>query len=379
MVERIKVFCNVQETLNENMTVKELVQSKTRTCNSYKRLKECLRQQRAQLRAIKARQRKAKRQQMSDSAGTPTATSSSDVTETSSDEDCFVTNLAYCYYCDCRDAQIQRHYKRKHSQEPEVAEILALPASESKLRRKKMIALRNKGNWLKGKRNLKTGNPSELVQTYVRTDGSQPKSKMVICQYCHKALSTHYIAKHLKSGRCVEIDESNDQEIQEMPGRDFVRSARRESFVDIDDEDAKDVLMTMNDDDTTRLIRSDPQLRHYFYWLVEKYKRQGCWRTLKGKARDCARFLLFVRQQTESSSQKLSSIWDCLQPQNWSQVKKLCIEWAGIDDEGSMVLASRPKRAGEVLFECCDRAHNEAIAQGVKEDMDLLKRWKQLA
>ena len=372
MSEIVKTFCNVQETVNQAMTVKELVNSKKKVTNAYKRLKSCGRQQRAQLKANKARQRKEKRQQ--DHTGTTSSSSSSSVA-TSSDDDMYVTNMAYCLFCDARDAQIQRHYKKYHADEPDVKEIIDISDTEEgrKEKRKKMAALRSRGNWLKGKRKLKTGAPSELVPVYVRSDGGEPKSKMVICRYCHKPLSSQYIAKHMKSGRCVGINERNDKEVEDMGGRDFVRSGRRETFVEVDDEAAKDVLMTMNDDSVTQLIRSDPLIRHYFVWLVEKYHRNGCCRTLKAKARDAARFLLFVRESSE-----LSDMSQVLHPENWSLVRKLCLKWAGTDEHGTLKLASRPKRAGEVLAECCDRYHNLAISKGDATEMDKCKRWKKL-
>ena len=69
---------------------------------------------------------------------------------------------------------------------------------------------------------------------------------------------------------------------------------------------------------------------------------------------------------------------DVLNPENWALVRKLCLKWAGFDQEGTLKLASRPKRAGEVLLECCDRLQNAAISKGDATEMDRCKRWKKL-
>ncbi|XP_066935444.1 uncharacterized protein, partial [Clytia hemisphaerica] len=274
-----------------------------------------------------------------------------------------------CVFCSVKRRKIDRHLRDVHSEESEVAEILAIKYDRTdsvKLRKKKKRLrkigwnrLRKKGNFLHNNEVLKNGRGFFIPEK--RPTKDQSHTNYLFCEFCLAAYSKRDLRKHLK--RCTEKPTGY------IVGKRVQSSASMFMFTPPSASDSlKNVMERMIVDDVSRCVKSDSLIIEYGNKMCLRLRMEGDQQHhISNKMRELARLVI----ETRKCCDQVSSLQDVLMPKNFNFVIEAVTELAGWnEDEGCMETPSIGIKLGHSLKRCSLILK----ARGIRENIHSLKK-----
>ena len=362
-------YCDTTEIYLPTWPTHQISSEKRKLLGVYKRTKSTL----LQMKSVLRRRRKRDRPDTSESSHDceTESESESELSDEHGEVELRESRYNVCTFCHEFHAQLYRHIRRCHGDEPEVAEILDLADCPEKknIYEAKLKLLKHRGNFEHNQK-LSSLEESKKVNIY-KFDNKQAKHKKTCCPYCKRELSEQYLSKHVKD-RCPvrELMKEEGSVTEQISGRGCRRAGRYEELDDIEDKRARKILARMQVDDIRETIRSDADLKLFFLWQCFRYPRDDDIDTIRNKIRTLARFLHHMQDITD-----ILTIHDCCMPRNFEAVLNGFRSFAGLTADNKLVHPSLAKHSGEFLFECCQRISSLASRRGDEELERETERW----
>nr|XP_046274081.1 uncharacterized protein LOC124074833 isoform X2 [Scatophagus argus] len=267
------------------------------------------------------------------------------------------SNKNYCYVCGKAQSKISRHLFRHRDEEPEIAEVFALPLF-SKKRNMLLDKLRSRGNYRHNQEVLKTCR-GELKVRRRKSNMSVSAETFALCLFCKAMYSRKDMWRHMR--KCSSRKSSTPSARGRSKVLALVAAAESTDPEEVSSELQK-ILKTMKKDEITSVVMNDPhilQLARCLYRSNERKTRK--YDSISQRLRLMARLLLTLRKNS------ISSIEEAIKPQNFSKVVEAVRELAGFNEEKNSwdrpsimtKLGNSLKKVGDINF-----------ARALKEEAD---------
>lgn len=262
----------------------------------------------------------------------------------------------YCYICGKSAIKISRHLFTHRNEEPDIAEVFALPLY-SKERSRLLDKLRKKGNYRHNVEVLKTSCGELRVnrQTHNMPTGVQD---FALCLYCKGLYMRTDLRRHMQ--RCASKKSVTTLTSRRSKVLSMVATTEPCDTNEVS-SDVKHLVKSLKKDEITSLVASDPLIlqlaQHSWHGSESKTKTENTTQ----KMRIMGRLLFLLKKES------LHSLEEAFRPQNFSKVVEAVRKLAGFCVETKS--CHRPSvllKLGSTLRKIGDIK----LARALKEDAD---------
>lgn len=257
-----------------------------------------------------------------------------------------------CVFCGDLLANVPRHMKAFHDDEPQVRDILLISnkTPEGKRRiRNKWGMLVNKGDFQHNQNVKKTGQ-GQLIVKY----RNEKKKEMGHCPFCFAMYSITELWRHKKN--CAGYTEKKNE--KSTPS--VLKESRRLHYTYVtENEYVQKMLGSMKQDSEVDIIRSEPLLIKWAEKMVDSVDKKqfsSKKRAPSQKLRQMARFVRKCREESE-----IKSLEECFEPQNFDTVKRVVQLCGKQDADGEYASPSVVQRLSTYLKHVANIANSQAI------------------
>jgi len=262
--------------------------------------------------------------------------------------------LHSCIYCSKMYARISRHYTQVHSQEMDIAKILAL-SKKSKERKGMWTKIVNKGNFNHNIEVMKN-QQGVVIPKYRPRKNQDSMTKYIPCKYCLGMFVSTDLWKHARKCKC-----SDDTQKRKSGYGEMVQSGKLLlPVIGSDHQLYINILTKMRNDAITRAVENDDLILLFGKRLYDKnghniHQHQY----ISQRLRELGRFLLQMREMYPTSSFTMSS---CLLPCNWDKLLLGVRGVAGYNEETHVYdVPSLPLKLGHSLSKCAKILKMQAL------------------
>lgn len=277
-----------------------------------------------------------------------------------------------CFFCDkLLYGKMKRHLEKMHSNEPEVAKLMALSSKES---RRGFIQLANRGNFKHNASVLNAGEGSLIVRR-------RPSKQMhnsddyLPCEHClglflKRDLWRHVAKCPVKPSAISTLSKNTKSRSSVISvSRMVLEGATHSDQVIVSEQFREDILDRMRFDTLTRRARNDILIMRYGSSLHHRHGRQRV-HDVSQQMRQLARLLIEVRFEGDAAEQHVT-LDRCLNGSHFDNVleatERLCKR--EIDSDSGRPLFKNPSlglKIGHILVKCADIKKGMAIRVGDK-------------
>lgn len=240
---------------------------------------------------------------------------------------------------------LTRHMQRKHGEEIEVAQFLALKKGSNE--RKKLIdQLRKRGNFFNNISDMPKMKPVRRPNQF----SEQPQATDYLpCTFCYGLYKKNYLRRHTK---VCSLKKNSVEGTQ----RRKVQAESQSLLVAFESEYTKlveQVFPRMAPDNISLVVKNDPLIRAFGTRYLKCHKEKHLITVVSNKMRELGRFLMAMRQNCDT----LLTLQDCLTPNLFDNIIKSTKQIAGYDSKtDSFGAPSLVLKIGTSLKQCCDIA-----------------------
>ena len=262
-----------------------------------------------------------------------------------------------CFFCEKMFSRISRHYEQVHSNETDVARILAL-TKKSKERKHMWASLVNKGNFNHNYEVIKKGR-GVIIAKYCPRKGVEKDTSMYLpCSLCLGIYSKNDLWRHQKTctANCKrENIESESKRLRGKPiqdGKLLLPPKGTEQFYE-------HILSKMRDDEVKKIVESDQLIMNFGEKLFEKVgTKVHQHQYVSQRLRELARLILEMREF------KINDLETSLQPLNWEKIILGVRKVAGFDTGTDRYkIPTLCLKIGHSLQKCAKILKTKAIIQ----------------
>jgi len=250
-----------------------------------------------------------------------------------------------CIFCEEQVTNLTRHMQRKHGEEIEVAQFLALKKGSNE--RKKLIdQLRKRGNFFNNISDMPKMKPVRRPNQF----SEQPQATDYLpCTFCYGLYKKNYLRRHTK---VCSLKKNSVEGTQ----RRKVQAESQSLLVAFESEYTKlveQVFPRMAPDNISLVVKNDPLIRAFGTRYLKCHKEKHLITVVSNKMRELGRFLMAMRQNCDT----LLTLQDCLTPNLFDNIIKSTKQIAGYDSKtDSFGAPSLVLKIGTSLKQCCDIA-----------------------
>ena len=259
-----------------------------------------------------------------------------------------------CKYCLKPQSKLPRHLQRKHSDESEVAQIMAMPL-RSKRRKMFLQKLLNDGNYNHNVEVLRT-NTGEIIPSK-RPAYSVAHSNFIPCEYCKAMFMRNNLWKHVKTCAFKPDSQTSTADGHHQARGSLLLPFSPDASVGL----KRDILSVMHQDDVTTALRLDSLIMKFGSRLHFKHGHlPHRWQYIRDRLRQMGRLLVKMRKLMA-----VKCLTDCLVPEHFASVVKSVRSISGFDEETHMYTTpSLALKIGHSLKECVRIEINSCTVQG---------------
>lgn len=279
-------------------------------------------------------------------------------------KECSYTSKNYCYACGKGYAKIARHLLTHADEEPEIAEIVALPKN-SKERRKLLDKLRIRGNYEHNQDVFKKKCGKLKMKRLPLTKSTMKISAKthIYCLFCKCLLRRDDAWRHV--ARCASKTAANS-----------ATDDKRRVLGEIGPTVWK-MLLKMQPEETAKAVQSDYLLLQLSAGLIRKYGFRYDY--IRQRLGEMGRLLIALQEKS------VFSFEDAVKPKNFYKVVKAVKEMAGFDEKMqsydkpslALKLGHSLKKIGTIVL--AGVGGNEQMMKDTKKFMKLCaEEWSEL-
>ncbi|XP_028985935.1 uncharacterized protein LOC114843500 [Betta splendens] len=260
------------------------------------------------------------------------------------------SSINYCYICGKAQTKFARHL-RTHKTHVEIERIFSLP-KKSKVRKRQLEKVRNRGNFQHNAEVLQSGMGSLKVKRKTKT--GHAIGKFIHCMYCKGLYIRKELWRHVK--RCPEKPEVDDL-LNEVTGKKKVlgfASAVESGPIQKISSGVWKLLGAMRDDDVTSVVRNDVCILQFAQSLFNRHGQDTTkYEYMRQKLREVGRLLLCLRKDFS-----VQNIEDAIRPANFHRVIEGVKKLSGFDEEThSYQTPSLALKLGHILNRIAEIIH----------------------
>jgi hypothetical protein len=277
-----------------------------------------------------------------------------------------------CFFCDkLLHGKLKRHLQKIHSNEPEVAKLLALSSTEDS--RKGFVELANRGNF-KHNASVLSAKEGSLIVRRRPSNQTHKSDEYLPCQYCLGLFLKRDLWRHVgkcpfKTSSAALSNNTKNRSTVTAASRMLLEGATVSDQVIVSQPFQNDILDRMRFDRLTRRARNDIIIMKYGSSLYHRHGRQRV-HDISQQMRQLARLLLEVRFEGEEADHQVT-LERCLSGRHFDRVveatERLCKR--EIDNDSGRPLFQKPSlglKLGITLGNCADIKKGMAIRMGDK-------------
>ena len=270
---------------------------------------------------------------------------------------CRDSHNAYCHFCGSwKTKYIEKHWKQKHADEPEVAELASLGESDRAAEARYVVRLRNLGIHQHNVKVLTEGRGHLFVSR--ASESSQP-GEYVPCEGCWLYVFRTNHSRHQRSCRGVAVSERGVNHLASSDALFLLPTPP--VFLDR----VSEVVDSMSDGDVKDAARSDPLITEFAAKLLSLGLASA---SVTAKTRLLARYLMEIRKQAEFGNATLRS---CISTENFPRCVLAVNCLAGYDNASSSYeITSYPLKLRDILRQLSKLVKRDAID---RRDTDAVK------
>ncbi|XP_068189836.1 uncharacterized protein [Antennarius striatus] len=262
----------------------------------------------------------------------------------------------YCVFCSKPYSKMPRHLECKHSELPEVEKALKYPKG-SMGRKLQFDFLRNKGNHAHNTKVIKEGK-GMVIPHYQTIKPAKPGDYMH-CIHCQAYLKRKSLRRHMQT--CHLIQQTSRPKPGTSPDQALCKYA--EPVPDSMDDQFWKLVLSMQDDDITKVVRSEKCILKFGASLFSKHCQDATKQEyIRQKMRETGRVVLQGQKDG-----KLKMLSDFFIPANFPHVIEAVKKVAGLDEKTNVYQKpSLALKLGHNLKNVADILKCEAVISGDK-------------